>query len=145
MAKRKPTSIDAHIGTCIRLRRMQVGMSQEKLAGLLGLTFQQIQKYEKGTNRIGAGRLFEIAHLFGVTVSYFFEDSPQVIGGEGIRQEWLPTEAGPDIVRFVSSPEGFQLACAFMKIPDPCVRKRMIELAKSLNGQAGAYADLLVA
>ncbi len=136
MAKKQPTSIDAHIGSCVRLRRMQIGMSQEKLAGLLGLTFQQIQKYEKGTNRIGAGRLYEIAHLFGIPVSYFFEHAPQLIDDEGVGR--TSVDADNHILKFASSPEGFQLARAFMKVSDSRVRKRMIELVESLTGDAVA-------
>jgi transcriptional regulator with XRE-family HTH domain len=73
LAKKQPSSIDAHVGSRVRLRRMLIGMSQEKLGELLGLTFQQVQKYEKGANRIGASRLYDISQILAVPVSYFFD------------------------------------------------------------------------
>src|SRR5271170_2175076 len=71
--KKQANPIDAQVGNRIRLRRMLIGMSQEKLGELLGLTFQQVQKYEKGVNRIGAGRLYQVAHILGVQIAYFYE------------------------------------------------------------------------
>jgi transcriptional regulator with XRE-family HTH domain len=91
----------------------------------LGLTFQQVQKYEKGVNRIGAGRLFEVARILNVPVDFFYEgvaDAP----GQG------NAEAAPPVMEFVSSGEGLQLALAFMKIKDAKVRKRVLDLVKSL-------------
>jgi transcriptional regulator with XRE-family HTH domain len=91
---------------------MLIGMSQEKLGELLGLTFQQVQKYEKGANRIGASRLYEISHILGVPVSYFFDDVP-LSEGATRRAGHVPTttdvDAGPYMMEFVSSAEGFQL------------------------------------
>ena len=75
---RKPNPIDIHVGSRVRFRRMLLGMSQEKLGELLGLTFQQVQKYEKGINRIGASRLFEIANVLGVNVQFFYDDAPDL-------------------------------------------------------------------
>src|SRR5918992_4717448 len=87
---RRANPIDLHVGSRVRLRRMLLGMSQEKLAERLGLTFQQIQKYEKGINRIGASRLFDLAQVLGVPVQFFYDDAPvavtaeRAVGGPGI-------------------------------------------------------------
>lgn len=148
MAKKQPSSVDAHVGSRVRLRRMLIGMSQEKLGELLGLTFQQVQKYEKGANRIGASRLYEISHILGVPVSYFFDDVP--LGDATVRRTTGHTpsttdvDAGPYMMEFVSSAEGFQLVRAFTKITDPRVRKRMLELVKSLTGEEEVYPDFRV-
>jgi len=104
---------------------MLIGMSQERLGDLLGLTFQQVQKYEKGVNRIGAGRLFEMSRILNVPVDFFYEGvSAAPLGtGEG---------NGAPVMEFVSSGEGLQLSLAFMKIKDGKVRKRVLDLVKSL-------------
>jgi len=109
---------------------MLIGMSQERLGELLGLTFQQVQKYEKGVNRIGAGRLFEVSRILGVPIDYFYEGvNGQALGG----QVHANPQSTPPIMEFVSSGEGLQLSLAFMRIKDPKVRKRMLELVKSLG------------
>ena len=113
----------------MRLRRMLIGMSQERLGELLGLTFQQVQKYEKGVNRIGAGRLFEVSRILGVPIDYFYEG---VNGQLAVQTSQSNPHATPPIMEFVSSGEGLQLSLAFMRIKDPKVRKRMLELVKSL-------------
>jgi transcriptional regulator with XRE-family HTH domain len=147
LAKKQPSSIDAHVGSRVRLRRMLIGMSQEKLGELLGLTFQQVQKYEKGANRIGASRLYDISQILGVPVSYFFDDVPadstarRATNGAAASTD---VDAGPYMMEFVSSAEGFQLVRAFTKITDPRVRKRMLELVKSLTGEEEAYPDFRV-
>ncbi len=108
---------------------MLIGMSQEKLGELLGLTFQQVQKYEKGINRIGAGRLFEMARILDVPIDYFYEDvSKHHAGAPGFAEEG----AAQPVMEFVSSPEGLQLSLAFTRIKDPKVRKRVLDLVKSL-------------
>ncbi|MFM9864887.1 MAG: helix-turn-helix domain-containing protein [Micropepsaceae bacterium] len=148
MAKKQPSSVDAHVGSRVRLRRMLIGMSQEKLGELLGLTFQQVQKYEKGANRIGASRLFDISSILGVPVSYFFDDLPSTDPAfrkrEGGAAAATAVDAGPYMMEFVSSAEGFQLVRAFTKITDPRVRKRMLELVKSLTGEEEVYPDFRV-
>jgi transcriptional regulator with XRE-family HTH domain len=127
--KKQANPIDAQVGNRVRLRRMLIGMSQERLGELLGLTFQQVQKYEKGVNRIGAGRLFEVSRILGVPIDYFYEGvNGQAVGG----QTNGPGQATPPIMEFVSSGEGLQLSLAFMRIKDTRVRKRMLELVKSL-------------
>src|ERR1700746_441524 len=98
---------------------MLIGMSQEKLGDLLGLTFQQVQKYEKGVNRIGAGRLFEVSRILGVPIDFFYEG---VSGPSEERPGFSEPESTPPVMEFVSSGEGLQLSLAFMKIKDPKVR-----------------------
>jgi transcriptional regulator with XRE-family HTH domain len=110
---------------------MLIGMSQERLGELLGLTFQQVQKYEKGINRIGAGRLYEVAAILGVPVAFFYEDvDNDVSGGAG--------EGGepPPVMEFLSSPEGLQLTLAFMRIKDVKVKRRILDLVRSLANEA---------
>lgn len=133
MTKKVPNPIDVHVGSRVRLRRMLVGMSQEKLGEMLGLTFQQIQKYEKGANRIGASRLYQIAQILGVSVQFFFDDMPQehaISQNEGGMSE---PDAAPFVMDFVSSAEGLQLNRSYTRISDAHVRKRLLELVKSLS------------
>jgi transcriptional regulator with XRE-family HTH domain len=129
MTPKAPNPIDKHVGSRVRMRRLLIGMSQEKLGTALGITFQQIQKYEKGSNRIGASRLQEIAGILGVQVSYFFEDA----AGEAMQQEGFGEKKGGDyIADFVSSSDGLQLAKSFMRITDPKVRRRIVDLVAAL-------------
>ncbi len=108
---------------------MLIGMSQERLGELLGLTFQQVQKYEKGVNRIGAGRLFDMARILGVPIDYFYESiSNQLAGGRGFAEDG----ESPSVIEFVSSGEGMHLSMAYMRIKDPRVRKRVLDLVRSL-------------
>jgi len=130
--KKKPNPIDTHVGSRIRLRRNMLGMSQEKLGENLGITFQQIQKYEKGANRVGASRLQAIASILGVPVAFFFEDAPGQEKAAGGFAEDSPTSFA---VEFCSTPEGLQLNRAFYRIADPKVRRRIVELVKSLSGE----------
>lgn len=129
--KKKPNPIDAHVGGRIRMRRNMLGMSQEKLGESLGITFQQIQKYEKGTNRVGASRLQAIASILEVPPAFFFENAPTdeytPIGG--LSEDTSMTS----VMEFCSSAEGIQLNRAFVKIGDPKVRRRILELVKSLS------------
>ncbi len=125
MPKKQANPIDIQVGNRVRIRRMLIGMSQERLGDLLGLTFQQVQKYEKGVNRIGAGRLFEVARILNVPVDFFYDGVAEASGVN-------ISEAAPPVMEFVSSGEGLQLALAFMKIRDAKVRKRVLDLVKSL-------------
>ncbi|MEL6435460.1 MAG: helix-turn-helix domain-containing protein [Pseudomonadota bacterium] len=127
--KKLPNPIDVHVGSRIRLRRTMLGMSQEKLGEALGITFQQVQKYEKGTNRVGASRLQNIAAILNVPVSFFFEDAPGDRVSEGGQ---LAENSSTYVVNFLSSSEGLQLNRAFVKISDPKVRRKIIDLVKSL-------------
>jgi transcriptional regulator with XRE-family HTH domain len=124
--KKQANPVDIQVGNRVRIRRMLIGMSQEKLGEMLGLTFQQVQKYEKGVNRIGAGRLFDVARILGVPIDYFYEGIAAPSAGES------PGEGAPPVMEFVSSGEGLQLSLAFMKIKDAKVRKRFLDLVKSL-------------
>lgn len=130
MPKKQANPVDAHVGQRVRLRRMLVGMSQERLGELLGLTFQQVQKYEKGINRIGAGRLFEVAGILDVPISFFYEDliGDRARGVRGFAEGGSP----PPVMEFVSSGEGLQLSLAFMRIKDTKVRRKILDLVRSL-------------
>jgi len=129
--KKKPNPIDIHVGGRIRLRRNMLGMSQEKLGENLGITFQQIQKYEKGTNRVGASRLQAIASILEVPPAFFFEDAPgqEPSAGRGFAED----SSMNSVMEFCSSTEGLQLNRAFVKITDTKVRRRILDLVKSLS------------
>jgi transcriptional regulator with XRE-family HTH domain len=129
MARKGPNSIDVHVGERVRLRRTLLGMSQEKLASRLGITFQQVQKYEKGTNRVGAGRLKQIADVLEVPVGYFYEDLPSESRGAGLREADRPFEADA-----LATGEGLELNKAFLRIADPKVRRKIVELVRVLAG-----------
>jgi transcriptional regulator with XRE-family HTH domain len=132
--KKKPNPIDIHVGSRIRLRRTMLGMSQEKLGESLGITFQQIQKYEKGTNRVGASRLQNISSILNVPVSFFFEDAPgdQPVNAAGMAE----ASSSNYVVDFLSSSEGLQLNRAFVKISDPKVRRKLVDLVKALAAES---------
>ncbi|MEZ5871428.1 MAG: helix-turn-helix transcriptional regulator [Nitratireductor sp.] len=130
--KKKPNPIDIHVGSRVRLRRTMLGMSQEKLGEHLGITFQQIQKYEKGANRVGASRLQEIARVLNTPVSFFFEDSP---GGGNAQGGFAETESANYVVDFLSSSEGLQLNRSFVKIKDPKVRRKIVEMVRALSDE----------
>jgi transcriptional regulator with XRE-family HTH domain len=131
--KKQANPVDAHVGHRVRLRRMLIGMSQERLGELLGLTFQQVQKYEKGINRIGAGRLFEVAGILGVPVSFFYEDADANGSPSGFSEAGEP----PPVMEFLASGEGLQLSLAFMRIKDVKVRRRILDLVRSLAAENG--------
>src|SRR5690242_11100667 len=124
----KPNPIDVHVGTRVRLRRTLLGMSQEKLGEAIGLTFQQVQKYERGANRVGASRLYDLSKVLDVPVSFFFEEmappgSAEARGGEAGDKY----TADPLLKR-----ETLELVRAYYKIPDQHVRRRLFDLAKAL-------------
>lgn len=129
--KKKPNPIDIHVGSRIRLRRNMLGMSQERLGESLGITFQQIQKYEKGTNRVGASRLQAIASILGVPVAFFFEDVP---GREQVQTPGMSEDvSNAFVVDFLTSAEGLQLNRAFARIGDQRVRRKIVDLVKALG------------
>ncbi|MBL4647098.1 MAG: transcriptional regulator [Hyphomicrobiales bacterium] len=128
--KKKPNPIDAHVGSRVRLRRMMLNMSQEKLGEQLGITFQQVQKYEKGTNRVGASRLQAIANILHVPVAFFFEDAPAV--GPQAEGGFSDSGATSYVMDFLSTNEGLQLNRSFVKIKDPKMRKSVIDLVRSM-------------
>ena len=125
MPKKQANPVDVQVGNRVRIRRMLIGMSQEKLGEMLSLTFQQVQKYEKGVNRIGAGRLYDVSRILGVPIDYFYE-------GINTQPAGAAEDGAPPVMEFVSSGEGLQLSLAFMKIKDGKVRKRVLDLVKSL-------------
>lgn len=134
--KKKPNPIDIHVGGRIRLRRNMLGMSQERLGESLGITFQQIQKYEKGTNRVGASRLQAISSILNVPIAFFFEGAP---GQDSQAAAGLAEGPSSDyVVDFLNTSEGLQLNRSFVKIADARVRRRVIDLVKALAAEAEA-------
>jgi transcriptional regulator with XRE-family HTH domain len=132
---KSPNPVDRHVGGRVRLRRMLVGMSQERLGDALGVTFQQVQKYEKGTNRIGASRLQLIAKVLGVPVEFFFEGAPA--SSEASPTPGFAENTGSAYVSdFLLSSEGIQLNKAFLRIRDPKLRRRIIDLVSAIAGDA---------
>ena len=133
MAKKAPNPIDKHVGSRVRKRRMMLSMSQEKLGDALGLTFQQVQKYEKGTNRIGASRLQQIAHILQVPVSFFFEGAPHV---EGMPVGGMSEAPSPAYVSdFLATSDGLSLTKAFMRIKNSKLRRRIVDLVEQIAGE----------
>ena len=136
----RPSPIDVHVGGRVRLRRTLMGMSQERLGEALGLTFQQVQKYERGVNRIGASRLFDLARVLDVPIGFFFDDMPDGVGGTTAGGIPRRSAAGG----FADAQDGFEddtlhrretleLVRAYYRITDPAVRKRVFDLIKSLT------------
>lgn len=141
MAKKSAHPVDIHVGGRVRLRRIMLGMSQDRLGDALGLTFQQVQKYEKGVNRIGASRIFELSKILEVPVQYFYDDFDS---RTGISYGFAETSGNDAFMELLHSPEGVQLCRHFADISDPKVRKRVLDLVKTLaNGgsKAGAEAE----
>ncbi len=136
-----PNPVDVHVGGRIRLRRTLLGMSQERLGDALGLTFQQVQKYERGTNRVGASRLWDLSRVLDVPVSFFYDDmaddvaehSPRLISG--FAEEPEAVEADP-----LTKRETLELVRAYYRIQDPTVRKKVFDLAKALAAAAEALS-----
>jgi transcriptional regulator with XRE-family HTH domain len=134
----RPSPIDVHVGSRIRLRRTLLGMSQERLGEALGLTFQQVQKYERGVNRVGASRLFDLSRVLDVPISFFFDDMPESLASS------YGNPAGRRGSGFTESQDGFaddalnrretlELVRAYYRITDPAVRKRVFDLIKSMG------------
>ena len=123
MSQRSPNSTDVHIGKRIRMLRLTRNLSQTDLAKRLGITFQQIQKYERGANRVGAGRLQEMANLLSVTPAFFFEDGPRTKAGKS---------DAPETTALLANKDGLALARAFDKIRSRSVRRNLVELAERL-------------
>ena len=129
---RRPNPIDVHVGSRVRFRRMLLGMSQEKLGEKLGLTFQQIQKYEKGINRIGASRLFDLAQVLGVPVQFFYEEAPSGESSQLVPDGFAEKPAENSIVEFLRSRDGLELNKAFVRISDAKARRAIVDLVRSL-------------
>ncbi|MEM6383357.1 MAG: helix-turn-helix transcriptional regulator [Pseudomonadota bacterium] len=133
---RAPNPIDAHVGARLRMRRMMLSISQERLGEALGVSFQQVQKYEKGTNRIGAGRLQEVAHHLQVPISYFYDEMP------GAQKQTGFAETGVSYVSdLLTTSDGVDLTRAFLKIKDAKVRRRVVDLVKAIADQEDPGAD----
>jgi transcriptional regulator with XRE-family HTH domain len=130
----KPSPIDVHVGSRVRLRRTLLGMSQERLGQAIGLTFQQVQKYERGANRIGASRLYDLSRVLDVPVSFFFDDiNPTVVlqvaeGASGMN-EAAPARYEPDPMM---RRETLELVRAYYRVTDPATRRRLFELVKAI-------------
>jgi transcriptional regulator with XRE-family HTH domain len=132
MAKKAPNPTDKHVGSRVRMRRIMLSMSQEKLGDALGLTFQQVQKYEKGTNRIGASRLQQIAHTLQVPVSFFFEGAPALHPHpDGMKEAPSPAY----VADFLATSEGLALTKAFMRIKEAKLRRRIVDLVQAIAGE----------
>lgn len=129
MSAKMPNPVDKHVGSRVRMRRIMLGMSQEKLGEALGLTFQQIQKYEKGTNRVGASRLQQIADILQVPVSFLFEGAPEANSRAAGFSESPSTGYISD---FLATSEGLALTRAFTRIPDARLRRSIVELVEQI-------------
>jgi transcriptional regulator with XRE-family HTH domain len=137
----RASPIDVHVGTRIRLRRTLLGMSQERLGEALGLTFQQVQKYERGVNRVGASRLFDLSRVLDVPIAFFFDDMPEPLaaahGAQSFRRVGGFAEAQEGFGdEMMNRRETLELVRAYYRITDPSVRKRVFELIKSLMSDA---------
>jgi len=140
----KPNPIDIHVGSRIRLRRTLLGMSQQKLGEAIGLTFQQVQKYERGTNRVGSSRMFELARVLDVPVSYFFEEMGSDVAARGRQHAFgIASEApsAPGSADPMTKRETLELVRAYYKITDTKVRKRLFEMTKALAAAAVTVAE----
>ncbi|HEV7407430.1 MAG TPA: helix-turn-helix domain-containing protein [Bradyrhizobium sp.] len=134
MVKKAPNPIDRHVGSRVRMRRMMLSMSQEKLGDALDLTFQQVQKYEKGTNRIGASRLQQIANILQVPVAFLFDGAPDTPGSPRSAKD---TPSPTYVAEFLATSDGLALTKAFMQIEDPKLRRRIVDLVQQIAGDDG--------
>jgi transcriptional regulator with XRE-family HTH domain len=135
--------VDVHVGARVRLRRTLLGMSQEKLGDAIGLTFQQVQKYERGANRIGSSRLFDLSRVLDVPVGFFFDEMPTDVAANspaqwraGLAEEPSSYELDPMAKR-----ETLELVRAYYKITDPVIRKRLFEMTKALGAAAAGKGE----
>jgi transcriptional regulator with XRE-family HTH domain len=124
---RKPNDVDAHVGSRLRQRRMLLGISQEQLAEMLGLTFQQVQKYERGTNRVSASRLFQLARALDTPITWFFDEMESDRGAEREKTASELQDGDP-----MSRRETLELVRVYSRIDDRKVRKKLYEMAKAL-------------
>jgi transcriptional regulator with XRE-family HTH domain len=129
--KKAPNPTDQHVGSRVRMRRLMLRMSQENLGAALGLTFQQVQKYKKGANRIGASRLQQISQILQVPVEFFFEGAPNASAPHGSNGSTLSMAQIDD---FVSDLDGLRLIRAFMRIDNPALRRSIAKLVQEIAG-----------
>src|ERR1019366_7108352 len=130
MAKKIPNPIDTHVGSRVRMRRLILSMSQEKLGDAIGLTFQQVQKYEKGTNRMGSSRLQQIANVLKVPVTFFFEGAPGQSKLDG------KTQSPAFVFDFLATSDGLALTKAFMRIKNVKLRRSIVRTVEVIAGNA---------
>jgi transcriptional regulator with XRE-family HTH domain len=127
--KKAANPVDKHVGSRVRMRRKMLGMSQTKLGDALGITFQQVQKYEKGANRIGAGRLQHISHILQIPVPFFFEGAPHLPG----KPEGIGAAPSPAYVsEFLATTDGLALTKAFTRIKEPKLKRRIVDLVEEI-------------
>ncbi|HEY5409462.1 MAG TPA: helix-turn-helix transcriptional regulator [Caulobacteraceae bacterium] len=131
-SSKSPNPVDLHVGGRVRMRRKMLGVSQERLAEALGLTFQQVQKYERGANRISASKLYEIARFLSAPIAYFFEGLSDPAAGKADRHD---QGAEQHVHGFLMTSEGLELAAAFPRIGRPHLRRRILDLVRSLTGE----------
>jgi transcriptional regulator with XRE-family HTH domain len=131
--KKVPNPVDKHVGSRVRMRRQMLAMSQEKLGAALGLTFQQVQKYERGANRISASRLQQMSHVLQVPVEFFFEGAPNASEPHGSGSALSVAQ----IDDFISNSHGLRLIGAFMRIDNAAVRRRIVMLVQEIAGDDG--------
>ncbi len=141
-ARARPSPIDVHVGSRIRLRRTLLGMSQERLGDQLGLTFQQVQKYERGVNRVGASRLFDLARVLDVPISFFFDDMPDDLAGSlgaGSRRALggVTDAQDPFGDDTMTRRETLELVRAYYRIGDPNQRKKIFDLIRAMGPVEG--------
>ena len=130
MSTKAPNPVDKYVGSRVRMRRIMLGMSQEKLGEALGLTFQQVQKYEKGTNRVGASRIQQIAEILQVPVSFLFEGGP---GGGIAKLDGMSEVPSPSYVSdFLATSEGLALTRAFTRITDAKLRRSIVDMVEQI-------------
>jgi transcriptional regulator with XRE-family HTH domain len=129
MSTKAPNPVDKYVGSRVRMRRIMLGMSQEKLGEALGLTFQQVQKYEKGTNRVGASRIQQISEILQVPISFLFEGGPSGIASvAGYHEGGSPAYVSD----FLATSEGLALTRAFTRIADPKLRRSIVDLVEQI-------------
>jgi len=132
---RSPNPVDIHVGARVRLRRKILRLSQEKLGDELGVTFQQVQKYERGANRVGASRLWKLSEVLDVPVSFFYDGLSTEYGGQSDSPALLSEspDQSPVVYDFINSTDGVSLAKAILKIKNKAVRRQILELARALG------------
>jgi transcriptional regulator with XRE-family HTH domain len=134
MSTKAPNPVDKYVGSRVRMRRIMLGMSQEKLGEALGLTFQQVQKYEKGTNRVGASRIQQISEILQVPVSFLFEGGPSGTPSTGGFSEGTSPAYVSD---FLATSEGLALTRAFTRITDAKLRRSIVEMVEQIASREG--------
>jgi transcriptional regulator with XRE-family HTH domain len=138
MSTKAPNPVDKYVGSRVRMRRIMLGMSQEKLGEALGLTFQQIQKYEKGTNRVGASRLQQISEVLQVPVSFLFDGGPS---GAAVSDASAESASPAYIADFLATSEGLALTRAFTRISDSKLRRSIVDLVEQIADREAAGND----